>query len=174
MRRSIDKISLAELGQIVDEMAAQAPVATSALATAEFTATDLPVEVLDPGGYKFQNNRIIVTGLRVKARVESSDARFTGFMTAELNSSFNLQGEGPVWAKFILEVDDGGLWEGVWNAHRSQTGEGVWTGAATWKAQGHGGTVDGMKAWGSETITTFEVVPAYYVGEIQGQIAERP
>ncbi len=156
------------------ELTTRVPVATSASVAEEFSATEMPIAVLDPGVLKVQNNRIIATGIRVKARVESSDSRFTGFMTAEMNSSFSPEGEGPVWAKFIHEVDGGGVWEGVWRAHRSHTAEGIWTGAATWTAQGHGGGVNGMKAWGTETITTFSVIPAFYIGEIQGYIAQRP
>lgn len=157
-----------------DGLEAFVPAASSAPVITEFTATDLPAGILDPGEFKFQNNRIIARGLVVRARIEASDPRFSGFMVAELNSSWSLEGEGPVWGKITHEVDGGGVLEGIWRAYRSRTAEGVWTGAATWTAQGRGGSVEGVKAWGTETITSFSVIPSFYVGEIHGYIANRP
>jgi hypothetical protein len=144
-----------------------------AAAIATFTASDMPVEVIDPGQVNFQGPRILWRGLIVRARIEASDPRFTGFLIGTLNANWNLQGEGAVWGRFTHEVDAGGMWEGVWRAHRTRAGEAQWTGEATWSAQGRSGSVQGLRAHGAEVVTSFEVIPTFYVGEMHGRIVGR-
>jgi hypothetical protein len=145
----------------------------AAAAIAPFTASDQPVEVLDPGLVSVQGGRILWRGLVVRSRIDASDARFSGFLVATLNANWNLQGEGAVWGKFTHDVDTGGRWEGVWRAHRTRTGESEWSGDATWSAQGRSGSVEGLRAHGTELVTSFEVIPAFYVGQMQGSIVGR-
>lgn len=139
-----------------------------------FTASDLPVEVLDPGQIEFRDSRILWRGLVVRARIEASDPRYTGFEVATLNANWNLAGEGAVWGKATLENDGGGVWEGEWRARRTRVGESEWAGAATWSAQGRSGNVTGLHASGTETVSSFEAIPTYYVGERHGRITGPP
>ena len=139
-------------------------------AAAVFTASDLPVEVINPGQIEFRDSRILWRGLVVRARIEASDPRFTGFEVATLNANWNLTGEGPVWGTTTLENDAGGVWEGEWRARRSRTGESEWVSAATWSMQGRSGGVEGLHASGTESVTSFEAIPAFYAGEIHGRI----
>lgn len=148
-------------------------VAAVAATITEFTASDVPVGVLDPGVLEFLPDRIVWHGLALRARFDASDPRFSGFMDAELNAVWNLAGEGPVRGTFALEVDDGGRWEGVWRARRSQTAADQWVGEATWTARGVAGSVTGLHAEGAETIVTTELFPSFYVGQVVGRIRER-
>lgn len=138
-----------------------------------FTASDLPVAILDPGVLELLPNRILARGLVVRARIEASDSRFTGFMVVTANANWTLAGEGPAWGTFTLEVDGGGEWVGRWHGWRTITGTGEWTTAIRWVVSGHGAEVAGLRAGGTESLATTEVIPAFYVGQLDGWIRGR-
>lgn len=146
----------------------------AATTIASFTASDLPIEVIDAGQIQFRDDRILWRGLVVRARIEASDPRFTGFEVARLNADWSLQGEGPVWGTITLTNDAGGTWDGEWRARRTRASESEWRGAGTWSVQGRTGDVAGLHAWGTEAVRSFEAIPSFYVGERYGRITGEP
>jgi len=141
---------------------------------AAFTATDFPLAILDPGTMNVTGGRYIIHGLTAQIRFEATDPRMTGFGTATVNGTLEIaDGSGPVWGTFTINPDIGGSWTGTWHGHRSRTGP-VWTGDIQWIMHGQTGPVAGLKAWGTETITTFAILPAAYIGQVEGTIRDDP
>jgi hypothetical protein len=135
-----------------------------------FTATDVPVALLDPGRVQVVNKRYVINGMVVQARFDATDPRMSGFATITGNGVLDVaDGSGPVWGKMTLNPDGGGTWVGTWHGHRAQAGT-VWIGTVEWNLNGRDGIVGGLHARGTETITTFTLLPTAYFGQIAGTI----
>ena len=107
----------------------------------------------------------------VISRADSPDARMAGWMTIELNGNFDANAAGPVWGRFSVAVDSGGIWEGTWQGRRVAE-EGYWTAELHVSAKGYGGIVDGMIQMSESHIFAPTAVPVAWLGAIQGRIVD--
>jgi hypothetical protein len=147
----------------------------SSISSSDFTGTDVTVSLVDPGvaiaAPPDAPERVVIRGLTVLSRTDTSDPRATGNTTVVANGVLSLtDGSGPVQGSFRTEVDAGGVWEGRWHGHRAMTGPAEWTATLQVQGTGHGGAIDGQRITYTNTVTTFELVPAASFGTIEGRI----
>jgi hypothetical protein len=141
-----------------------------AVLSVDFTATDIPVALLDPGQMRVVKQRYLISGTVVQARFDATDPRMSGYATITGNGVLDVEdGSGPVWGTFTLSPDGGGTWVGHWHGHRAPAGP-VWAGEIEWTLNGREGPVRGLHASGTETVTTFTLLPTAYMGQIAGTI----
>ena len=81
-------------------------------------------------------SRTRLRGIVVYSQHASSDPRLNGWSTFDINANWDPNGEGPTWGKWKIQLDDGGVWEGVYNGGKP-FGERV-------EFHGTGGSVDGL------------------------------
>jgi hypothetical protein len=125
---------------------------------------------MDPGQLRVANQRYVLSGMIVQARFDATDPRMSGFATITGNGVLDLDdGSGPVWGKMTLTPDGGGTWTGTWHGHRASAGP-VWIGQLEWTLNGRDGAVGGLHAAGTETVTTFTLLPTVYQGQFSGNI----
>ncbi len=119
-----------------------APIAAQASIT-EFTGTEVCNidNPINPGILTFPDGNLHVRGLVFLCRDESSDPRGTGYNTIVMNANVDANGLGPIWGTFHFETDEGGVWEGTWEAmvktnssqhHATGTGQGIYEGMTLW------------------------------------------
>jgi hypothetical protein len=89
-------------------------------------------------------SRARIRGVVLFSRHSSNDPRLNGWSTLDYNANLDPDGKGPTWGKWKIEVDGGGVWEGVYNGGKP-FGERV-------EFHGTGGIVDGL-------LLKLEVVP---------------
>jgi len=107
----------------------------------------------------------------IVSRVESDDARVTGWMTVEFNANLDAEFEGPSWGTFSLAVDSGGTWEGTWQGLRVAEDVG-WTAPLNVRGRGYGGVVDGMTLMAVDQLFIPTPLPVAYIGTIEGRIID--
>jgi hypothetical protein len=81
-------------------------------------------------------SRMRIRGIVYHSRHSSSDPRLNGWSTFDYNANVDANGEGPSWGKWRIDVDGGGVWEGVYNGGKP-FGERV-------EFHGTGASVDGL------------------------------
>jgi len=147
-----------------------AVAASMPLTYTSFTATDVPVQLTDPGHIQITSGKFVLTGLAGVARIEATDPRLTGFASFTANGVLDAtDGHGPVWGTLTVHPDIGGEGTGTWHGHRAPSGP-VWIGNLAWTLNGVGGPVAGLHASGTEVITSFSLIPTAYFGAMSGTI----
>lgn len=122
-----------------------------------------PMQPCPPG------SRTHIRGFKFISRVESTDSKLSGDLTAVLNVNFDANTTGPVWGTFSTALDAGGTWEGTFEGRRRRVGD-HWVIPLHVSGQGTGGVVDGMRFKAVDVITTSFPVPIAYTGIIEGRI----
>lgn len=134
-----------------------------------FTATDNPTPYINSFGDIINNgNRAVGKGLDGWDYMDATDPRVTGLVHIIANSSWDENGEGPVYGTGIIKPgtthpDDpanDGIWELRWNGF-SKDG----TGYFKMTGVGKGGSIQGM-----QLFITEEYNQTTYVGQIEGYI----
>jgi hypothetical protein len=94
----------------------------------------------EPTGNPYQpcpvGSRSRIRGIVFHSRHSSSDPRLNGWSTFEYNANLDPDGKGSTWGKWQMQLEDGGVWEGVYNGGKP-FGERV-------EFHGTGGSVDGL------------------------------
>ena len=107
-------------------------------------------------------SRVRIRGIVYHSQHSSSDPRLNGWSTFDFNANWDADGNGPTWGKWKIDVDAGGVWEGVYNGGKP-FGERV-------EFHGTGGLVDGLLLKMETTAGTlygggiaFEIAYAGYI-----------
>jgi hypothetical protein len=112
----------------------------------EFTATDIPTGILDPGTMEVVEGHRVVRGMVVTTRITADDPRATGNGRMTINQQFLLaDGSGHTWGKFEVTADVGGVWVGSYTGQREPAAPGVWVTTLHVVGQGRGGAIDGLQ-----------------------------
>ncbi len=117
-----------------------APVAARAAVT-RFTQTESCTPT-NPGTWTtLPSGRIMVRGMVMDCREDSSDPRETGNNIVTMNANWDSQGLGPMWGTSHFATDEGGLWKATWAGMVTAQG-------AIYHAESKGeGKYQGLKAW---------------------------
>jgi hypothetical protein len=116
-------------------------------------------------------SRINTRGLTILTRIVADTPLVTGWATIVVNANFDTFGTGPAWGTIIIEIDDGGTWEGTWQGIRVM--EGIeWIIPVHGSLQGTGGSVDGMQYRVLDVIVSYTPVMIAYFGNIEGRIID--
>jgi len=130
-----------------------------------FEPTGDPLQPCPPG------SRTHFRDQKVRSRVDSTDPRYTGWLTITLNGNFDAAATGPIWGTFTLALDAGGTWDGTWEGVRVQEGS-LWIAPLHLSGQGTGGAVEGMKVLGVDRIVAPTPVAILYTGSLQVRILD--
>lgn len=130
-----------------------------------FEPTGDPLQPCPPG------SRINFRDMKIRSRVESTDPRYTGWLTLTLNGNFDAASTGPVWGTSSIALDAGGTWDGTWQGMRVQEG-GLWITPLHFSGQGTGGVVDGMQVLGVDRVVAPTPAAILYTGSVQARILD--
>jgi hypothetical protein len=147
---------------------ATTPQALNKADRTNFTGVDYPTQYINSFGDIINNGkRIVGKGLDGWDYLDATDPRVTGMVHIIGNSSFDENGEGPVYGTGILEpgttVPDqnvNGIWEIHWNGF-SRNGIGYFKMTGV----GKGGNIQGM-----QLFITEEYDQSTYIGQVEGYI----
>lgn len=140
----------------------------------DFTATEYPVQIIDPGTTKIVGQNIIVKGQVIESIFACDNSFVNGTAYITLNGMLNIYtGEGPLHGKLNLTPDamPGNTWECNWTGYRTKTGESEWTLNLQLEGQGKGGELDGMKIFFDEAVIANDIYGQNgYVGSVTGYL----
>ena len=134
-----------------------------------FTGTDYPTPYINSfGDIINKGKRVVSKGLDGWDYLDATDPRVTGMVHIIGNSSFDENGEGPVYGTGILKPGttdpedpaDEGIWELHWNGF-SKDGIGYFKMTGV----GKGGSIQGMQLFMTE-----EYNQTTYIGQVTGYI----
>jgi hypothetical protein len=87
----------------------------------EFTGTETPIQLIDPGDLReLPNGGVHIRGKVFEAEEIATDPRVSGISTVVSNGNLDPSGTGPIWGTFVIEVppsedcQGGGRWEATW------------------------------------------------------------
>ena len=140
----------------------------------DFTATEIPVGLIDPGTMKIVGQNLIAKGMVMQSTFESDNQYIAGTVTLTLNGKLNLYtGEGPMHGTLALTPDafPENTWEGNWTGYRSMTGEGEWTLDAHLAGHGGGDELGGMMFFADELVYSTDIYGnGDFTGDVTGYI----
>ena len=129
--------------------------------------TGNPIQPCPPG------SRMHFRDVSWVSRIMSPSPLLTGWFYSEGNNNLDADATGPVWGKFRIELDAGGVWEGSWTADRSKT-ESLWIVRVRGIGLGIGGNVDGMHLRFTEVAPTPLFLQIFYLGSMDAEILIPP
>jgi hypothetical protein len=140
----------------------------------DFTATEIPVGLIDPGTMKIVGQNLIAKGMVMQSSFTSENQYIQGSVILTLNGKLNLYtGEGPMHGTLTLTPtafpDD--IWVGNWTGYRTMTGEGEWTLNVQMTGHGEGEELDQLMFFADEAIYSEEIYGGgNYTGDITGYL----
>jgi hypothetical protein len=140
----------------------------------DFTASEIPVGLIDPGTMKIVGQNLIAKDLVMQSTFESESNYIEGSLILTLNGKLNLYtGEGPMHGTLTLIPDafPENIWEGNWTGYRTMTGEGEWTLDVHIVGHGGGEELGGMMFFADELIYSTDIYGGVdYTGDVTGYI----
>lgn len=140
----------------------------------DFTATETPVGLIDPGTMKIVGQNLIAKGMVMQSTFTSDNQYIAGSVILTLNGKLNLYtGEGPMHGTLALTPDafPEDIWEGNWSGYRTMTGEGEWTLDVNLVGHGGGDEPGGMMFFADELVHSTEIYGGVnYTGDVTGYI----
>ncbi|MGC9335363.1 MAG: hypothetical protein ACP5JJ_14515 [Anaerolineae bacterium] len=124
--------------------------ATARAVRTEFTGTETPIQLIDPGdSHVLPNGGVHIRGKVFQAAEVATDPRVSGTSMVVSNGNLDPSGTGPIWGTFVIEVPSsqdcqgGGRWEGTWAGQVSYSEYYCY-----WHVVTHGvsGCVEGLQA----------------------------
>ena len=138
----------------------------------DFTATETPVGLIDPGTMKIVGQKLVAKGMVMQSTFDSENQYIAGSVILTLNGRLNLYtGEGPMHGTLALTPDafPEDIWEGNWTGYRTMTGEGEWTLNVQMAGHGEGEVLDQMMFFADESVYSNEIYGGgNYTGDITG------
>jgi hypothetical protein len=140
----------------------------------DFTATEIPVGLIDPGTMKIVGQNLIAKDMVMQSTFESENQYIAGSLILTLNGKLNLYtGEGPMHGTMKLTPDafPEDTWEGNWAGYRTMTGEGEWTLDVHLVGHGSGDELERMMFFADELIYSTDLYGGGdYTGDVTGYI----
>ena len=146
----------------------------SKVSITNFTATEIPIQMIAPGTMKMVGQNFIAKGMIMESSFESGNSLIQGNIMITLNGKLNVNnGEGPLYGKFTLTPDafPGSIWKGNWTGYRKMTGDMEWTMNIQLIGHGEGEVVVGMMFFADEDVISNTLLGnGVYTGEVTGHI----
>ena len=116
-------------------------------------------------------SRIHFRNLAWKSRLESEDPLLRGDFFSEGNFSLDADYSGRMAGSLRIELDDGGVWEGIWTGEKSKVENAEeWILRIRVVCRGTGGNVDGMQLRFTEVATISTPLGFFWTGTVDGQV----
>lgn len=139
----------------------------------EYTATDVLTGLVDPGTVEVHGKFLAIRGVVVTSRLTGSDPRVLGNTRITFNEQLSLaDGSGPVWGKFEVVADNGGVWEGTFEGQREPTATGQWVATLKLVGRGTGGPIAGVHFRAVELVYSTTLGPGPFIGQVTGTLLE--